>query len=116
MTFDEGRELVLQALKEIDAMDKSNEDPTGNFFGHLEIQVAISIMGNTPFILHAEDFVATDNPNELVTKVKDRYDKMSDSDMLFTSMAHAINKEGEYNGDDTGDDTEDDKEEGYEQG
>jgi hypothetical protein len=113
MKYD-AREQVLAAFREIEAMKEArnaDNEVSGEYFAHIDLQVVITYMGRVPVEFSAECYVATNDPTKLIPATKETYESITDAEDVFRVMNNAVKgmediQEGEEN--DAGDFDEDD--------
>jgi len=113
MTFN-GREEVLAALREIEAMKEGRQVPDGDFFAHVDFQLVVTYMGRLPVEYAAEGYVSTDRVEDLQPAVRKTFERIADKELVFNTLdAECKNTEEGNNGEQREFDSE---KEDYEQG
>jgi len=82
----EGREEVLAALRELEAMKEGRHATTGEFFAHIDFQMTITYMGKVPVDFGAECYVSTDRVEDLQPAVREAYKRLADHEEVFEAL------------------------------
>ncbi len=96
MTFN-GREEVLAALREIEAMKEGRQVPDGDFYAHVDFQLVVTYMGRLPLEYSAEGYVSTDRVEDLQPAVRKTFKRIADTDIVFKTLDEECRRTEEGN-------------------